>query len=457
MVNFVKFITDEIRPATIDAYLSSVGTTDEFVGSDSSTADYTKFGWIASVYRNMLRANTVTPEVTAIVSQIAKYESDEAKNYELKSPSGFTIADTMVYDARNDPAFSINAMNDAIGGGDFNSFFYSIVGVPSRNNSGSALHMMIEYNLDIALVELPASVFIRDGSDYSSTQMSPLLYALKRAADEDMTGPRKVTYNIVKTKSMGGTYLEIFGDHPTSTGTGQVQGDANEIIKFLLSVDADTAAAAASQILDMVGENAILGDAMVNSINTATGINKNSIDFDIGVYDGLVNTTNKNKGYNPLFYFVNRYKRAINIETLATLAEAYSPYTISLIAGETEGFNVIGMIAYYLTLENGEWAQPDLAAWLKSTLEGIPTEDEYVFFAAAGDVRDFTKGKSANSFGVVSNIFRSINQEHSAYNSAMEEGDDPFDPSLLISQIFPAYVGVPMYNEWMVEFGQEVD
>ena len=80
MTNFVNFLTDTIRPAVVNAYINGPGTDEDFFGSDSSTMDYTKFGYTAAVFRKMIRAGKATPEVKDIVNYIANIEIDGSKN-----------------------------------------------------------------------------------------------------------------------------------------------------------------------------------------------------------------------------------------------------------------------------------------------------------------------------------------------------------------------------------------
>lgn len=194
MTNFVNFITDRIRPTIIESYLAGAGTEEDFVGSDSSTIDYTRFGYVASVYRKMLRDDTVDTAVTDMVKVMSEYTNgDGVLNYKQKSPSGYSIADMMVYDARSDAEFSIVEMSAAMGDG-FTAYLNEAMIVPSSSSMGSPLHMMVEFNLSLAISELESAAFHPVGVDESNTAMSPLMYALKRAADDNMSGDRMVTH-----------------------------------------------------------------------------------------------------------------------------------------------------------------------------------------------------------------------------------------------------------------------
>ena len=451
MTNFVNFVTDKIKPVILRSYLNGAGDDIEFTGSDASTSDYTKFGYLCSVYRSMLRDGTDTDDVRSFISDVSAFvDEDGTPNYKNISPPGYTIAEMSVYDARNDKLFKISDLTNVIGGDSFD-FYVSSCKTPAQSNVGTAVHMMIEYGLDLAIGELPAEAFL--GTSSSNRALSPFMYALKRASDENMSGERMATYQIIKSKVADG-YNDTFGENQLDSGFSSGEG-VNEIAKFIMSTGHNNVQKSATEIMSMVTGNSS-PSALEQAVTKSNGISKHSITFDLGIYEGLVSQDESNTGYNPLFMYVYKYKESVHVPTLNILASKFSPFSISVKNGSTEGFNVIGMVARYLTISSGEWTNQDLATWLKNRLSEL-TGDKYKIFASSGNSRDFSGGKTINAFGAINNILSSINIDHRQYYSDKSENDPAYDPSSLMSSALPDAIDAAFYEEWMEEYGQTIE
>lgn len=453
MTNYVNFLTDKIRPAVVQAYLDGPGTPEDFMGSDSSTMDYTKFGYTLCILRRMIQDGSASTEVKDIVKTLSAFEnSDGLKNYEQKSASGYSIADMIVYEARGDTDFSINALAEGVADG-FMDYFNSIAIKQASSVVASPIHMMIEFMHATALSELSEEAFIPSDTDNSMDMMSPLAYALKRAADNGMTGDRLAIYNIVKDKYPIDDYAAALGANSSSTNESNTK---NDLTRLIVSASHDTLESGIDELVSLVPGDKIPTSLLLDSVTKAEGLSKNSIVFDLGIYKGGI-TGEQNTGYSPLFYYINRYKTSCRISILDKLVTKFSMFAISIENDTTEGYTPMELLtnAFNLT-DDGEWNNPDLVAWAKAQLSEIDTTSDYKFFAAAGNVRDFTGGKSTNAYGVVTNIFRTINRYHRKLKNDSEDPDFSYDPTPLISAVFPPVVTSSLYEEWMTLFGQEI-
>lgn len=452
MTNFVNFITDKIRPPIIQAYLDGPGTDQDFIGNDSSTMDYSKFGYIAAVYRKMLRSGKATPEVKQIVTYVANLDNDGDKNYKTISSSGYDISDMTVFDARNDPFFSVNELADAVGDADFFDYYVDVARKPVSSGMGSAIHMMVEFQHNIALQEMPSSAFAYSEEDEKQT-IGPYMYALKRAADSDMESSRLTTFNIINDKVSNEPYNVLYGPNPSSLNGETLK---NEMSMFLMSASSESIGRSIDILVGRL-DDALEPSANINAVVKATGLSKNSIEFNASLYEAAV-SNDKDKGYSPLFYYVNRFKSSADASVLAKLSSKFSSFAISVVDGQTEGFNPLSVMSASLSIgANGEWENEDIVAWFLSETSKMASLDGYTFFAASGNVRDNTGGEEINDYGVVSNALKTINVYHKEYNANKEDGAPAFDPSPLLSKIFPSCIDSQFYAEWMVEFGQEVD
>ena len=262
---------------------------------------------------------------------------------------------------------------------------------------------------------------------------------------------------MIKAKILSSTsdFDEIFESNQLDTGFVQGSG-VNEISKLILSSTSTVIDKVATEIASMVSGGGIDPAVMSAAVTKSSGISKAGITFDLGIYQGSAFSQKSNIGYHPLFMYVYKYKSGINVNTLDTLASVFSPYSISVKNNETDGYNVIGMVARYLAVENGSWANISLAAWLKARMSEF-TGDKYKIFAASGNARDFSGGRTINAFGAINNILSTINIEHRRYFNNKDVGDPDYDPSVLMSAALPNTIDVAFYEEWMEEYGQTIE
>jgi len=450
MENFVNFITDKIKPHVIRAYLDGAGTDADFFGSDSSTMDFTKFGYVASVYRKMLRKGTVNQDVKDIVKYIGNIAIDRKLNYKEKSPSGYRIADMMVFDAQNDPFFKISELTSVVGE-DFKEYVFGIINTSPSDGLATPLHMMIEFGLNQAIAEVPAKAF-QYNPDLNKNQgiLGAFGYALKRLADSNNDEDRLNTYNVIWETVNNLTYEELFGPHNRTLSGNIIY---NDISKMIMLSSNETIKIALKQIRGISSQDALGIEPNIKAVTKAEGLSKNSIVFDIDIYSGLLENEQQ-KGYTPLFYYVNKFKGASTPEILDTLTKYYSPFAISVEDGNTEGYTPLSVLAASITIsDDGNWNEAELVQWIKKQATRVNTSNPYKVYAVLGSVRDFTGGSSINTYGVVNNILRTINEYH---RRTIEDGADSFDPTPLLNAVLPSCIDKTFYEEWMVEFGQEV-
>jgi hypothetical protein len=455
MDNYVNFITDKINPSVINAYLDGPGTPDDFVGSDSSTMDYTKFGYTAAVYRQMLRSGKASADVVDVVRMIANFTDEDGNpNYKLRSSTGYSIAEMMVYDGRNDVFFAPSDIASVVGG-DFMGFFAEAAVMPASDGVGNALHMMVEFKQQKAISEMPPELFRSESTSETATKvMSPYMYALKRAADSGMESERVSVYTLIRDGLTGG-YNDKFGPNNMSITEVNVY---NEIAKFLITTSSEGIKSSIELMVGSIPGTSPGAAPMVAATVKAEGLSANSISFDIGIYEGMI-SDEKDMGYSPLFFYANRFKSSCDIDVLESLATKFSIFTITTENGSTDGYNVAGILGASLSVsDSGTWNNPELAGWLSGKLgEGVSGLSKYKAFVAIGNARDCSGGTSNNAYGAVTNVLRAINSYHQSYNRSKTEDSPDFDPTSLLSGALPSVFDKSFYEEWMIEFGQEVD
>jgi len=453
MTDFVNFITDKIRPEIIQAYLDGPGTEEDLYGTDSSTADFTKFGYVAAVYRDMLRKGTATESVKEMVGFIGNIEKDGVKNYEVKSSTGYSIAEMMVYDGRNDSEFCFSDVGVAVGD-DFMDYVRGCVVQSAGSSTATPAHMMVEYKLVKALSEFGEDTFKAQVGPDAPAYLGSFLYSLKRYSDSNGDVDRRTVFETIRTKVNLTKYNEILGPNNTVSSDGIL---TNEISKFVILSANDTIERVIDDLIGLVDGSSIGISANAAAVTKADGLSSTSVTFDLGIYQGEI-SHEKDMGYNPMFYYANKFKSSSRPEILTKLNEKFSPYTISVVDGDTEGFNAIGVLAASLSLsDDGIWNAPELVEWIKNELTNSTLGmTAYKAMVAIGNVRDMTGGSSINAFGAVTNILRAINGYHKAQVAlhANEDGYE-FDPTPLLNSALPEIFDAAFYTEWMVEYGQE--
>jgi hypothetical protein len=287
-----------------------------------------------------------------------------------------------------------------------------------------------------------------------TSMISPFMYAIKRMAESPSDNERKNTVDIIAGAVSGKSYNEKFGRNNTRLNDPAI---LNDISKLLLSSTEETIKRAIDTVIENVEGDSIGAEPNIVSIVKADGLSKTAITFDLSIYEGKV-SDEKDMGYNPIFYYINRFKSVCDVEVLNKLASKFSPFLISVKDGTTDGYNAIGVLAASMTIREGQWESPELVDWIKTQIsDEFAGRSGYEIFVGAGNVRDMTGGNTLNAYGTVTNILRIVNSVHREYQSTKEDDDPEFDPMPLISAILPSQIDSLFYEEWMIEFGQEVD
>ena len=473
MENFVNYITDTINPTIINDYISGPGTSDEFVGSDPSTADYTKMGWIMSCYRRMKEANTVDQAVKDVINQLSGYsDSNGVKNYALLSPSGFNLAQQMVYDNKSVPDFSFTDSKDIITG--FSSYLDDNVGSAQNSGGQSALHMIIDLGMADAIPGLITSYGTQSTDAETSSILSPYYLALKKKSEDEVSGiTSRSTETFLAIQSTLGSpgYNEFnFSNAILSGSSGDVK---NEVVRYILGVSHDvlkssivSSGITSVAIGSIASETSDVIAALASSVTTSDGIAASKVVFDSQIYLSATSHLEGNKGYSPLMYYINKYRSEVDIDILTSLSTVFSPLAISVDeTATTEGFNPVGLMAYYMTVnEDGiTWGSPAGASFIKTALT-IEGESAYRTWAMTGNVRDFTGGASSNAFGAITNILTKINSSHQAWWNAIDKEANPdtviHDYSstydILAALSLPSVIDYAFYTMWMTEYGKEL-
>ena len=454
MTNYVNFIKGKIRPAIIQAYLDGAGTEADFIGEDSSTGDYTKFGYTLAVAKEMVDEGTANNDVKAIVSQLSGYtDQNNKKNYQIKSSSGYSTLDMLIFSARNDQSFTFASMDDFFVDS-IMAYVNSNIMVSASATTAAPMHMLVEFMQNAAIGEVSADALANENVGDTHGMVSPLLYALKRAADNNMSADRLATYNAVKTKMDLSDYDQGLGPNSTSVADSV---PTNNLTRFIAGASHDSIILAAEEMVSLVPGTPMSTADIMSCVTKADGLSKNHITFDLGVYAGHVSGGN-NKGYSPLFYYISRFKGACNVSVLDHLATKFSPFAISLEGNSTDGYNPLSVLAASLVLQDdGTWDNLELAAWIKQKLTSLSATNGYQLFAGAGNVRDLSGGKSPNAYGVVTNLLIEVNKYHRKQADLnQEDANWVFNPGPVLSPVFPAVIDGTLYEEWMVEFGQEI-
>jgi len=470
MENFVNFITDTINPALIDEYLLAEGTEADFTGSDASTADFTKIGWIMSCYRNMKEAGTADAEVDAMVARLATINTDNGINYELLSQSGFNIIQQMVFDARGQTDFTFNDAIAVIPG--FEAYLNANLSAAANPGGQSALHMMIDFGMVDAINSVGGDYGSQSTDVFTSKVLAPYYLAIKKKYEDQLSGAvsrSSQVMDIVSVKAGAPSYNEFVGKNSIVSGaTGDVK---NELSRYILSTSHETLKATiVGGELDIAvdpAEIAVANEAMSSSVEIADGIAASKTKFDTIAYQAATNSLESNRGYNPLMMYINKYRASVKGEVLTYLGSKFSSLSISVDEdGTTEGFNAVGLMAYYMLIgASGTWNSASGAAFIKTALSSITAATAYQIWAVSGNVRDFTSGGSSNSFGAITNILMKINDAHQAWWNELDKVANPdatiHDYELtftsLATDVFPALIDYSFYKIWMVEFGREIE
>lgn len=453
--NFVNFITDTITPPIINEY----GIGSDFAGNDSSTAEYTKLGWIFKCYMGMKDRGLVDSDVINVVSDIVDVNDYEA----LRSPSGFNIFQIVIYDNRSNPDF--NLTEDL----DFNkSGFLDLIRVADNPGGQTPAHMIADYGMKGLMGDIDARSDFKhfDVTSISGDYLSPWALSIVRGAEEVLadTGAtrKKETADIAADVTLGvDEYDDFFGKNPMRSGSGLSLD--NEISRIIVS-SSEPVLMKTIENNWLIGPNAV-ADYAINPISSIVvkkeGIKPGDTTYNLSTYS----VPQQSSMYHPMFFYLNKYRSNSDVSVLSMLSRKFSPFSITITdSGETEGFNCIGLAAYYMSISGDEWTNNDMAGWIKDTLSSAGG-DAYEIWAVSGNVRDFTGGSSSNAFGAITNILEKINDDHSAWWSAEQEDENSTATindyeskyNTLSSLILPDDFDYNFYRIWMTEFGKEIE
>lgn len=451
--NFVNFITDTITPPVIDQYSGGTLSCPDFCGSDSSTAEYTKLGWVYKCYMDMVKRGLVDAEVDSFVQSMQELDKNNIEL--LRSPSGFNILQIIIFDRRSEKDFTLANGLSVANIEDLRSVMYT-----ADNPGGqTAMHMAVDYGLKDLVYELGIDdVGHIDDPGRAGEFLSPWSLAMVRGAEEIISGSqttnRRDLAELMSTVTVD-SYDDFFGANPRySGGGGKI---SNEISRIIMSTSHEVFKEAIKWMTIPLSPSA--GILTASGISTSGGISAGNVTFNPAEYSA----SESESGYHPLYFYIYKYKTSVDIDTLVELSSYFSPVSVSISEnGETEGFTAVGLAAHYLTLSaSGEWNNLDMAGWIKSTLERCGSNSDQIW-AVSGNVRDFTNGSSNNAFGAITNILVKINEIHSAWWTENEEDEDvsvnDFESSYLAmaGSVLPESLDYGFYRIWMVEYGKEI-
>ncbi len=449
--NFVNFITDTITPPIIDSYPGGISCPD-FCGSDSSTADYTKLGWVFKCYMEMKEQNLVDSEVTRVTQAIADVNDIPT----LRSQTGFNILQVLCYEKRGDKEFSIANNLDGIS----QSEILSLALVADNPGGQTAFHMAVDYGLKELVDEIGIenSGHIDDPGRVGDF-LSPWALAIVKAGEE-ATSDSSYTYrrelaSLIAPAAAGKGYNEFMGPNPLYSGSGGKL--VNEISRVIMSTSHDVLE---NTIDDLITTLPASGGILTTAaVEVAEGISPGSVKFNVGAYTAQ----ESERGYHPLYFYLHKYRSSVKKDILDKLEDKFSPVSISVTeTGDTEGFTAVSMAANYLSLDGaGGWNNPELGTWVKDVL-GRCGNSANSIWASSGSVRVFTSGSSSNAFGPITNILVKINDDHAEWwsnqpdDTTLTVHDYESTFSSLASQVLPGEINYDFYRTWMVEFGKEI-
>ena len=444
--NFVNFVTDTITPPI----LTAAGITEEgFAGNDTSTAEYTKLGWILTCYGDMVKRNLVDGDVDAIVDEIIGINDIES----LRSPAGFNLLQIMSYENKSNKEFTI--ATDLNGHGQEDMIPLALI---ADNPGGqTAYHMIVDYGMKDLVKELPLEGAGHiDDPGRTGEFLSPWALAMVRGGEEKVSGtedgPRMALAQYMSAAS--GEYNTFYGKNPVySGGGGRIE---NEISRIIMSSSHEVL----EQILELALTNVpgSAGALTPGAVESSGGISAGSVTFDATKYGAGTHES----GYHPLYFYLFKYRSGVKKELLDLLTEKFSSLSVSISeSGDTEGFTAASLASYYLSITDDGWNNPELAGWVGAETAKAGGSAEEIW-AGSGSVRIFTNGSSGNAFGAVTNILVKINDKHNEWWSNQPEDSEATIHDF--ESLFYGYAGAALpgsidydfYRIWMVEFGKEI-
>ena len=479
--NFVDFITDTISPDIINDYLENGGgSPSDFVGSDESTMDYTKAGWMLKCYMDMLNKGQVTSDVTDVTRMIMNFDClDGKKNYECISPSGYNLLQMMAYEARQYPDFVIDDVSDIL---DIDHLLANYHQTARSVGQQTFVHMIAEFMEDkliSSIDEGDISVGKQVDDGVQNRLIAPYYLALKNTGDAISAGKvpeiERSTLDALRGHITSGvSYREFIGDDGYYTGADQYP--TNELSKFIAASSHETIKSVVEKIPEYLlpivdtsseqQEVRRISDALKDAAVEYGGLSISKSRFDIGRYIAGTQENEYNNGYTPMMYYVGKYRGECDINVLNRLANVYNPLALSVDNSSfSEGFTPLSVLADNMTIvgdDYSSWSRPELASFIKRFVSTVSDgSNPYKTYVAAGVVFLVTNGSSNNSFGVVNNIMLKINEAHKSWYD--EQSDDTISPSdfedtynTLAGAILPSEFDYSFYASWMNEFEKNI-
>ena len=475
--NFIDFCTDKIRPSVFNEYSNSQYQSGDYTGADESTQDFSKLGWMMSVRESMKTKGTWTADVDTLINSIFilthTNEAGSTDNFKTLSNGHYNVLQQLVYDNRNNEDFTLDFSY-------INSFEDKTAGMMNEKfepSQMSANEMIVEFGLHNAASKISsANIGTRSTEQLASPALSLYMAAYKKAAIEHLTdasgeGKAAKTLNVIRAKM---TEISPLGYNAFFFQNSKTQSASlfpkNEISRVVSSLSQSLLEVFLPKIMSDISDKEDIDTLATNLKNsvTASGLSSTQVNFDLEGYVSLLgNSYPQNTGYTPLYFYMNKYRSECKLTILNKLSEAFSPVAPNVSDNVTEGFTPLSLLAYYLDIDNNyAWTTPEIVSFIKAKAQDVVIAgNNYATLAALGSVRDFTKGKSNNSFGTINNIMLKINDRHSQWWTTVsaEAGNtltsddfevkyNPLVESILGLSIMP----YDTYKIWMFEYGKEV-
>jgi hypothetical protein len=477
ITKFIEFATDRIHPDVFIEYQNNNYVEGDFTGADASTLDFTKVGWMISVREKMRVEGTLTNDVDTLVNNIFNMtltdDGGTIPNYLALSNGNFNILQQIVYDNRANEAFLFDFSYIT----SFSSAMDQLLYSKFDDNQMSAAEMVIEFGLHNAVAVLDIARLGSDSSDsLASKRFSVYMYAYQKAASEfisipDGTGKAAKTLNAIRAKIITGLYPTYESFYFTnSLSQSSASYPKNEISRILSYLSHELLVRYVPNIIEDLAaplDGGVFTAALSTSVHGTTGLSKTQVTFDADGYKTRVESSVQNKGYSPLYFYINRYKTECKSAVLIELAKAFSPVAVAIGTNLNDGFTPLSLLSYYLEIDDTDhWKNQEIASFIKSSASFVTSfTNPFEAMAALGSVRDFTGGKTNNAFGTVNNVFNKINDRHNAWwteVSSAEENQqtiDDFEPifTILSGEVLPGTsFSYANYKIWMFEYGKEI-
>jgi hypothetical protein len=478
ITKFIEFATDRIHPDVFIEYQNNNYVEGDFTGADASTLDFTKIGWMISIREKMRVEGTLTDDVDTLINSIFEMtfingNGETIPNYLALSNGNYNLLQQIVYDNRANESFTFDFSYITSFGSAMEQLLYS----KFDENQLSAAEMIVEFGLHNAVAVLDIA---RLGSEsveaLASKRFSAYMYAYQKAASEsisipDGTGKAAKTLNAIRAKIITGlnhTYESFYFKNAPSQSSASYP--KNELARMFSYLSHELLVIYAPELIEDLAaplDGSLFTAALLISVQGTTGLGKTQVSFDSEGYKTRVESSVQNKGYSPLYFYINRYKTECKEAVLTELAKAFSPVAVAIDVNLNDGYTPLSLLSYYLEIDDDDhWQNQEIASFIKTSTDFVTSASSpFEAIATLGSVRDFTGGKTNNAFGTVNNIFNKINDRHSAWwaEVSAEENNqqtiDDFEPifTILSGEVFHGTsFSYANYKIWMFEYGKEI-